>query len=284
MERNLHQQFIPIIARLFKQRTGQVLNDDRIWRIDRAIETVVRQRGLGHSADLMTLLTEPDAASVEQDLVEALLNNETYFFRDRPALEKIANQFLPQLAQAKSATRQLTIWSAGCSTGQEALSLAILLHEHAAQWHGWTIRIVATDVSQNAIATARRGVYTKFEIQRGLGVGQMLEHFTETPDGWKASDALHRSIRFSVQNLLEGPPAGEKFDLVLCRNLLLYFDDATKRVAFQHLAAGMAPHALLLLGGGETVLDPSLGFASTASDCSLYRLNSGNHWTKSAAA
>jgi chemotaxis protein methyltransferase CheR len=272
MEERLHQHAIPIITRLLRERTGQVLSDDRSWRIDRAIEAVLRKRGIAHSHDLITLLTQPDSEAMERDLIEALLNNETYFFRDRQIFDHLGKVVLPSLAKARQASRSLSIWSAGCSTGQEALSLAMLLSEQASSWAGWSIRILATDISTSAIETARRATYSKFEIQRGLAVGQMLQNFEETPHGWRASSALSKLVRFEVHNLLNGPPGGQMFDLILCRNLMLYFDEESKRLACQKLASAMAPHSYLLLGGGETIVDPRLGFASASRDCGLYRL------------
>jgi chemotaxis protein methyltransferase CheR len=273
MEQRLHQHAVNLIVRLLQDRTGQVLSEDRIWRVDRAIEAVLRKRGVKRSLDIIALLTHPDAAEVERELVEELLNNETYFFRDRQVFNVLATSVLPDLAKAKGASRQLNIWSAGCSTGQEPLSLAITLLEQGAQWKGWTIRIHATDVSHSAIDVAREATYSQFEIQRGLAVGQMLSHFEETERGWRANQDLRRMVHYETANLLEGPPAGMVFDLILCRNLLLYFDDSAKTVAGRHLASAMAPHARLLIGGGETVTDRSIGFASASTDCALYRLS-----------
>lgn len=272
MDDRLRGHAVSIISKLLLDRTGQTLTEDRRWRIDRAVEAVLRKRGIPCSGTLIALLTEPDSDAVERDLVEELLNNETYFYRDRLVFGMIANEVLPALAKTKAASRRLDIWSAGCSTGQEALSLAMLFVEQAARWRGWSIRIHATDVSHGAIATARAGVYSQFEIQRGLAVGQMLEHFEDTPAGWRVRPALSRLIRYEIGNLLEGPPSGQVFDLVLCRNLLLYFDKAAKRNALRQLAAAMAPHAKLLLGSGETILDPGSGLVSAASECALFKL------------
>lgn len=273
MEQAIHQHAIGLIARLLRERTGQVINDDRRWRVDRAIEMVLRRRGVERGNDILTLLTQPDAAAVEQDLVEALLNNETYFFRDRQVFAQIAGTVLPVLCRSRSEERCLRIWSAGCSTGQEPLSLAIMLIEQGlTAGNGWAIDLVATDVSQAAIATARTGLYSRFEIQRGLGVGQMLKHFEETADGWQASRQLLGMIRYQVGNLLKGPAPGGPFDLILCRNLMIYFDDQAKRLACAQLRGTLAPHGRLLLGGGEGTLDPACGLIAAASDCALYRL------------
>lgn len=273
MEPVIHQHAIGLIARLLRDRTGQVISEDRRWRVDRAIEAVLRARGVTRSNDILTLLTQPDAAAVEQELVEALLNNETYFFRDRQVFNQLATTVLPALCRVRNESRVLRIWSAGCSTGQEPLSLAIMLIEQGfTPGNGWAIELVATDVSRTAIETARVGRYSRFEIQRGLGVGQMLRHFEEGPDGWQASRQVLGMIRYQVANLLEGPPPGPSFDLILCRNLLIYFDDEAKRLACGQLRQALAPHGRLLLGGGEGTLEPASGLVAASPDCALYRL------------
>ena len=273
MDRALHQHAVGLIAKLLRERTGQVISDDRRWRIDRAIETVLRQRGVSHGSDILTLLTQPDSAAVEKDLIEALLNNETYFFRDRQVFVQVARKVLPALCHARGANRKLRIWSAGCSTGQEPLSLAIMLIEEGiTAANGWSVDLLASDVSQNAINLAKAGFYSRFEIQRGLGVNQMLLHFTETPDGWQANRQLLGMIRYEVANLLGSSSYEQPFDLILCRNLMLYFDDDAKRMACQRLCTSLVPDGRLLLGGGEGTLDRSSGFVPAAQETALYRV------------
>lgn len=272
MEPAIHQHAISLIARLLRDRTGQVISEDRRWRVDRAIETVLRDRGVTSSNDILTLLTQPDADAVERELIEALLNNETYFFRDRQVFSHLAGTVLPALCRVRSEERTLRIWSAGCSTGQEPLSLAIMLIELGlTRGNGWTIDLVGTDISHAAIDAAKAGRYSRFEIQRGLGVGQMLRHFEEEKDGWQASRQLLGMVRYQVGNVLEGPPPGPPFDLILCRNLLIYFDDDAKRRACASLRKALAGHGRLLLGGGEGTLEPTSGLVVASPDCALYR-------------
>lgn len=270
----LHQMAVEMVAKLLHARTGQALSADRHFRIDTALETVLRHRGIRSSQDLIVLLTNPGDSSFKSELVEALLNNETYFYRDRQIFEQLARDVLPGLAREKAATRKLSIWSAGCSTGQEPLTLGMMFLEDPARWSGWDIEIIATDVSESAIAAARRGVYSSFEIQRGLPVGQMLAYFEEDNKGWRACNQLHRMIRFERRNLLEVPPANLQFDLILCRNLLLYLDVGARRLACRNLETALAPHGRLLLGGGETVLDHSDKFAPVPGGGGLYGLAS----------
>ena len=273
MDRALYQHTVGLIAKLLRERTGQVISPDRSWRVDRAIETVLRKRGISHSNDILTLLTQPDSAAAEQELIEALLNNETYFFRDRQVFTNIARTVLPALCQARAHSRTLRIWSAGCSTGQEALSIAIMLLEAGITTaNGWSVDLVATDVSTSAIAMGRAGFYSRFEIQRGLGVGQMLRYFTETDEGWQATRQVLGMIDYRVANLLDEPKRAARFDLILCRNLMLYFDDEAKTKACARLHAALAEDGRLLLGGGEASLDLASGFVPAAHDTALYRV------------
>lgn len=273
MDADLRRLMVDLATRMLFERTGQVLGKDRHWRIDTAIDIVLRNRGISTSQELVVLLTQAESAALQQELVEALLNNETYFFRDRHVFNHLITQVLPAIAEDRAASRRLSIWCAGCSTGQEPLSLAMALLDQQQRWAGWKIEIIGTDVSSSAIATARKATYTQFEIQRGLGVGQMLAHFTEHGKNWKASDRLRQMIRYEQRNLLDGPPAGMRFDLVLCRNLLLYLDPAARRTACRHLASAMAPNALLLLGGGEAILEHTDLLMPASGDCGLFRLS-----------
>jgi chemotaxis protein methyltransferase CheR len=204
-------------------------------------------------------------------VVEALLNNETYFFRDRIMFDLLATEVLPDLAAKRADTKRLTIWSAGCSTGQEALSLAMLFADQPHRWQDWRIDILGTDISGRAIAGAREGVYTQFEIQRGLGVTQMLSWFRETPEGWRPRPELRRPIRFERRNVLDAPPHPGRFDLVLCRNVLLYFAPGNRDKAFGRIAEATAHDGWLMIGAGETVSGHSNAFAPACNTSGLYR-------------
>lgn len=248
----LNRLAIETISRLLEQRTGQQVTSNRHWRMASALAGPLRERGIVSSDMLVHRLTYDK--TLAQDVVEALLNNETYFFRDRNVFDQISGKILPALAERRQSVRRLSIWSAGCSTGQETLSLAMLFAEQRPRWAGWAIELLGTDVSAQAVAAARKGAYSQFEVQRGLGVGQMLAYFENRPDGWQAGEGLLRTIRFEVHNLLDAPPAIERYDLILCRNVLLYFDGPTRKRAFANLARALAPGGRLVLGGGETVL------------------------------
>ncbi|CAA9511101.1 MAG: Chemotaxis protein methyltransferase CheR [uncultured Sphingomonas sp.] len=261
-----------ILAGLLEARTGQQLTMSRRWRIETALSSLLRERGVNSLDELITILVMGKEPNLSQQVVEALLNNETYFFRDRSPFDLIARHALPALAERRKDQRRLRIWSAGCSTGQEVYSLAMLFAEAPQQWAGWTIDILGTDVSTACVERARSGTYTQFEVQRGLGINQMIKWFEECADGWRAVEALRRPLRFQVHNLLEQPPHPGAFDIVLCRNVMLYLSAEKKTLAFERLASAMAPDGWLMLGAGETVIGQTTRLGADLNARGLYRL------------
>ena len=265
-----------IIADLLASRTGQHLTESRRWRVGTALAGVFRAHGISNIDQLVCLLDIPRRRSTDHDLatevVEALLNNETYFFRDKPTFDQVPENILPEIARRRASTKRISIWCAGCSTGQEVHSLAMLFEDQKDRWEGWDIDILGTDVSHKVVRAARTGLYSQFEVQRGLGVAQMLRHFEETPDGWQIKDHVRQITRFQQHNVLTEPPERGRFDLILCRNVLLYFDQDTRRNAFTRLASAIAPGGFLMLGAGETVVGQTRDFVSLKGQVSMYEL------------
>jgi len=261
-----------ILAGLLEARTGQQLTMSRRWRIETALSSLLRERGIGTLDELITILVMGKEPGLSNQVVEALLNNETYFFRDRTPFDTLARHALPALSVKRASKKQLRIWSAGCSTGQEAYSLAMLFADDPVKWRGWTIDILGTDVSGCVIDRARAGVYSQFEVQRGLAITQTVRWFEECADGWRIAEALRGNVRFQVQNLLEQPPHPGTFDIVLCRNVLLYLCSEKKALAFDRLASAMAPDGYFMLGAGETVIGQTNKLVSDSEARGLYRL------------
>jgi chemotaxis protein methyltransferase CheR len=236
------------------------------------LSSLLRERGIATLDELITILVMGKEPGLSQQVVEALLNNETYFFRDRAPFDLLQRHALPELAKLRHKTKRLRIWSVGCSTGQEAYSLAMLFAEEPLKWNGWTVDILGTDVSTTCIDRARHGIYTQFEVQRGLGVNQMIRWFEECPDGWRAVEALRKPVRFQVHNLLEPAPHPGGFDIVLCRNVLLYLNPEKKSLAFERLASSLAEDGWLMLGAGETVIGQTSRLGADINARGLYRL------------
>jgi len=271
-----------ILAALLEARTGQRLAVSRRWRIESALQPLIRERG-GTLDQLVAALARE--APLADSVVEALLNNETFFYRDRPAFDLLLGSALTRLERARSGSKRLRIWCAGCSTGQEAYSIAMRFAEQKLRWKGWSIDIVATDVSRAAIERARRGLYSQFEVQRGLAVTQMMRWFAERPgEGWQLAEEIRRMVRFEVRSLLElAPPPAASFDILLCRNVLLYFCENRRRTVFARLAGAAAPDAVLMLGAGETVIGQTEAFVADP-DCRGLYLRSPEPMRRAAAS
>ena len=274
---------IRILAGLLEARPGQQLTMSRRWRIETALASLLRERGIATLDELITILVMGKEPSLSQRVVEALLNNESYFFRDRTPFDQLGHVALPALAERRRDVKRLRIWSAGCSTGQEIYSLAMIFAEDPVRWNGWTIDLLGSDVSETAVNRARAGLYTQFEAQRGLAVTQMIRWFEESDDGWRVAEKLRRNVRFQVHNILEPAPHPGQFDIILCRNVLLYLSGDKKRAAFDRLASALAPDGWLMLGAGETVIGQTEKLVADRDRRGLYRLVGEGHEERRAA-
>lgn len=261
-----------IIAGLFEKATGQLLSQDRFWRIDTMLTPFCRARGIDSFDQLAAMIERSADPELSLDMIDALLNNETSFFRDAAVFTHISQEILPRLAADRQREKRLRLWSAACSSGQEAYSLAILFAEQGERWAGWKIEILGSDISRSAVRQARSGLYSQFEVQRGLPIRQLITWFDPVLDqGWHAKPELSRLVTFSRHNLLGPPPAGGRFDLILCRNALLYFSPERRRQMLEGLALAIVPDGALLLGAGETTVGNSNRFISDPVSTMVYR-------------
>lgn len=265
----------PIAARIFsgllEDRTGQQLLIARRWRIETALKPLMRERDIATLDQLAGIVATARDPLLHEDVVEALLNHETFFFRDSSAFHLLTGHALRRQAEKHRAARRLRIWCAGCSTGQEAYSLAINFAEEAGRWAGWTIDILGTDISGRVIKRAQEALYSQFEVQRGLGVHQMLANFESVGEQWRLRSELRQKVIFQVHNLLDRPPAGGQFDVILCRNVLLYFSEDRRRKVFDQLRSAISADGVLMLGASETVIGQTEAFVSDTECRGLYR-------------
>lgn len=257
------------LAGLLEQMTGQQLATARRWRIETVLQPVMRKHNIS-SLDMLAGLASQPGSALREDVVEALLNHETSFYRDLAVFKALGEDILPALAEARASSKRLRIWSAGCSTGQEVYSLAFLFSNQKARWDDWQIDVLGTDVSPQAIAQARNGTYSQFEVQRGLPIGDLIARFDQEGDDWRIRSALKARINFTVHNLLDTPPAG-RYDLILCRNVLLYFTAERGRAVLDRLASAIAPDGMLILGAGETLIGQTDAFTPDPHLRGIYR-------------
>lgn len=241
---------IKFLRQFVLERTGVRIAEDRGYIFDTRLQPVIRALGIDTIGDLARRLREGDEASAVA-VVDAMTTNETYFFRDGAPFDAFRAQILPELIAARQARRRLRIWSAACATGQEAYSLAILLDKARHSLMGWSARIVATDVSQAALKRAEEGVFSQFEVQRGLPVADLMAHFEKDGEKWRVTGAPAAMVTFRAHNLVHDAPLPGPFDVIFCRNVLIYFDFEQRAEVVQQLASVLAPDGYLVLGASE---------------------------------
>lgn len=256
-----------ILASLLEARTGQQIAANRAWRIETALKPVLKARGHETLDDLVVELLDDQTEIVAGLIVDALLNQESSFFRDAAVLETLVKAVS---AMQEATGRRPRIWSAACSNGQEPLSLAMLFAERLAQTGQVEPEILATDVSEAAIARAKIGRYSQFEIQRGLPVRQMIKWFDGADADWTARPELLRKVTYRRHNLVaDSAPVG-RFDVILCRNVLLYLSPVLRKCVFDLLSNVIRPGGFLVLGAGETVIGQTEAFAPSTVHRGLY--------------
>jgi chemotaxis protein methyltransferase CheR len=236
-------------------RSGLVITPDKAYLLESRLNPVAKQHNLLNLDDLIQKLRFSPPPILIKDVVEAMTTNETSFFRDLKPFDLFENTIMPHMLTERAAKKSIRIWCAACSSGQEPYSLAMILREKfGAKIAGWKIEIVATDISDDILTTARNATYSQFEVQRGLPITMLMKYFEQAGEQWKIKDDLKSMIRFSNFNLLNEMSLLGTFDIIFCRNVLIYFDEKTKGKVLANLAGRMEKDGFLLLGGAETVL------------------------------
>lgn len=231
------------------EQTGIVLEDDKHYLFECRLAPIVRQLGLDSINDLCALLRQRREPEVAHQVGEAMTTNETYFFREPSHYDAIRTVLLPRLRQERGDTRKLRFWSAASSTGQEAYSLGMTLLEEGLG--GWNIEILGTDIASRVLERARAGTYQQIEVNRGLPASLLVKYFSRSGLNWQLRDAVRNLARFVKFDLRESMRAMGPFDLVFCRNVMIYFDAQTKRALLKELHGTMFRGAWLMLGGSE---------------------------------
>jgi len=243
-----------VLCDFLRRNSGLVVEPSKRYLVESRILPIVRREKLASLDELVRLIERGKSPQLAKDVIQAMTINETYFFRDKMPFDIFRDVVLPKLLKARSAERKLRIWSAACSTGQEPYSLAMLLDEAAAKLSGWTIEIVATDLSEAVLEKARKGTYSQFEVQRGLPTTYLLRHFNQIGDSWQLNEALRSRVTFRSLNLLSDFSALGRFDVIFCRNVLIYFDTTRKEDVLKRMSRILSPEGFLLLGASESLI------------------------------
>jgi chemotaxis protein methyltransferase CheR len=242
------------ICQILRERSGLVLTNDKAYLLESRLLPVARKWKLATFDDLVRTIRTRMDESVIRDVVEAMTTNESFFFRDTKPFDQFKALVLPALLKSRAASRTIRIWSAACSSGQEPYSLAMILSEMAAQLNGWKIEIVGTDLSTEILNRAKEGMYSQFEVQRGLPITMLVKNFAQIGDRWQINAKIRGMVQYKEFNLLQDPMPLGRFDVVFCRNVLIYFDQPTKTRVLNSVAKLMPEDGFLFLGGAETVL------------------------------
>jgi chemotaxis protein methyltransferase CheR len=243
---------IDFFSKYIERETGIVFQDNNLYQLETRLEEIVKFEKIASIQEYALKFQNMTASNAEkQRLLDHATNNETLFFRDPSFFKAIAEFIKAEILPAKPA--DIKIWSAAASTGQEALSVAIVLHELSQKMGLPPFSIVATDISEKAINKAKSGVYSDFEVMRGLSEERKMKYFTKQSDGWHVNQNIHSKIKFGINNLIR-PQVNSTFDLILCRNVLIYQKVEMKKIAVEGLYRQLEPNGAILLGVGETML------------------------------
>lgn len=261
-----------VLSEVLKQRSGLTLTEDKGYLLESRLTPILRKRDFKTLGDLVAAVKKADDESLLVEVTEVMTTNESFFFRDTRPFDQFKDELLPTLMQSRGTSKTIRIWSAACSNGQEPYSLAMILREQAEKLAGWRIEIIATDLATGVLAKARAGIYSQFEVQRGLPIKFLVKYFKETGQGWEIDSSIRAMVQFKEFNLLDSMVSLGNFDLVFCRNVLIYFDQATKADVLERICHQMSGDGYLCLGGAETVLGITERFKPAQGQRGVYEI------------
>ena len=260
------------LRKLLRDQSGLDLSTDKQYLIESRLLPLARKAGLPGIGDLVQKMKGGSNAMITQ-VVEAMTTNETFFFRDKVPFDHFRDTIMPEMLKLRAARKSLRIWCAAGSTGQEPYSLAMCLKEMSATLSGWRVEILATDLSQEVLEKSRTGIYSQFEVQRGLPIQMLVKYFKQIGELWQINPDIRGMVAHRQLNLLHDFGQLGSFDVIFCRNVLIYFDQETKANIFGRLARGMEPDGFLVLGAAETVVGLTEAFKPIGDRRGLYRPN-----------
>jgi chemotaxis protein methyltransferase CheR len=260
------------LRELLRERSGLDLSSDKRYLVESRLIPLARRVGLSGIAELVVKIkTGSDALTSE--VVEAMTTNETFFFRDKIPFDHLRETVIPALLKARAGRRSLRIWCAASSTGQEPYSVAMCLKESAPALAGWRVEILATDLSQGVLEKSRAGIFSQFEVQRGLPIQKLVRHFTQVGELWQLNADIRAMVQHRQLNLLQDFAHLGTFDVIFCRNVLIYFDPDIKVGIFDRLAKSLDPDGVMVLGAAESVVGISDAFRPHPEKRGLYLPN-----------
>lgn len=259
------------------EKSGLSIGEEKIYLLNARLAPLAKKWGFTSIDEMTKSLRTGLSKEMSREVVDVMTTNETLFFRDDRPFKYFKMNALPELLKAREGKKSLRIWSAACSTGQEPFSIAMTLADTIPAIQQWNIDIYATDISETALKKAQLGKFNQFEIQRGLPITMLMKYFVEDGHSWRISDQILKMVRFENFNLLNSMNALGTFDIIFCRNVLIYFDEPTKKKVLTSLIARMAPDGILFLGGAETALGLCPELKKIDGNCpSLYKLHTDN--------
>ena len=258
------------IRKLLKLRSGLVLSAEKHYLVESRLLPLARKHGLSNLTGLVAALKGRDCEPLTVEVVEAMTTNESFFFRDKLPFDHFRDTVMPQMMKARASARRIRIWCAAAATGQEPYSLAMALREMSKELAGWRVEIVATDISNEVLEKARSGIYSQFEVQRGLPVMLLIKYFAQVGEMWQIAPELRAMVQFKQLNLLHPFSQLGSFDIVYCRNVLIYFDQETKIDVLDRIADVIEDDGYLALGGAETVVGLTRAFQPVPDKRGLY--------------
>jgi chemotaxis protein methyltransferase CheR len=276
----LRSEDFDFLAKLLKERSGLIITPDKAYLLESRLMPLAPTRNMKGIEDIVAKMRGHDEA-LARDVTEAMTTNESFFFRDTKRFDQFRDTILPQVMAARMAKKSIRIWSAACSSGQEAYSLSMILKEQAHKLNGWHVEIVGTDISVEMLEKAKAGLYSQFEVQRGLPIQMLVKYFKKKDESWQIDASLRGMVQFREWNLLKDLRGLGQFDIVFCRNVLIYFDQPTKSGVLENIAKLMPDDGFLYLGGAETVLGISERFKPMAGQRGIYCLNKDGAATSS---
>ena len=268
----MNQSDFDFIAGLLKQTSGLVLTPEKAYLLESRLMPVARKFGFDNLDNLVASVRKDRSKQLIDEITDAMTTNESLFFRDTKPFEQLKAFIIPTLLKARSGTKSIRIWSAASSSGQEPYSIAMCLKDMAAQLVGWDIKIVATDISGEMLNRAREGKYTQFEVQRGLPIATLVKYFNQEGENWQIDQSIRSMVDYQPFNLLDDPRSLGQFDIVFCRNVLIYFDQPTKSEVLERMTHVLANDGVLLLGAAETVLGITDRFVPLQGQRGIYEM------------